>query len=591
MVKYTVTVFSIILLMIFITPTINAAEITATVDRNPIPVGESFQFILDANGSIDEDPDFSELRKVFRILNTSQSSNIRFINGSITRNKIWTMVMIADSPGNYIIPAISFGQDKSDPISIKIIENTATLDHAQQAEIYIDIDVEPKSVYVQQQIIYTIKLYRRIQLSNASLSEPVSENNQAIITKLGEDQDKRIAINGVSYQVLERRYAIFPQKRGKLRILPITFETQIVRNTRQRSFFNMDPFNARIKRLKSKAVEINIKSIPAAFTKKYPNAAWLPVDKLTITDSWSDDIKSFKSGEPITRTIRLTAQNLSAAQLPDIKFNTPSNMKTYPDVPVTSEQNNNKGLVANKEFKVALLPTKAGKNKLSKIVIPWWNTNTNRIEEASLSALTIKVNSSVDQRDRAKIDLDNSVAVNRINKASTNEDTAVIVKSNEESRLEHPDLRVWIILSVIFLVLWLLTSYLLLRLRSKYKLLHAVTNLDTVVHITKPVSIKLIKKACMENDATRCSQYLLQWANYLSRSEQFTNLSSLLPYASKELSIAIEELQYALYGQKTTNWNGSALWSAFNANQPIFASVNKHDTITRALPSLYASYK
>jgi hypothetical protein len=578
--------------LILVSSAAGAAEITATVNRNPIPVGESFQFTLDARGSIDEDPDFTELRKTFRIINTSQSSNFRLINGSITRNKTWTMVMMVDEPGTYTIPAIFFGKDKSDPIPIKIVANTATQVDKQQAELYLEINVEPKSVFVQQQVVYTIKLFRRIQISNASLSEPVSENNQAIVTKLGEDRDKSIAINGVAYRVLERRYAIFPQKSGPLKILPLTFETQIVRNSRQRSFFNMDPFTAGVKRLKSKAVEIQVKGIPAEFTKKYPSATWLPVEKLQISEKWSGNKSALKSGEPMTRTINLMAQNLSTAQLPDIKIDAPKNIKIYPDVPVITERNNKKGLVAIKEFKTALLATKTGKQELSEIVIPWWNTKTNSLQVARLPSQVIKVSAAVSQADENKLKLNDTGTTPIDTKTTTENDPKAKLTMSEVKQAESSGSIMWISISGLFAILWLATIYLLLQTRSKY---HAAISSEATEDFYNAeqvsVSKKDIKKACLNNDALSCSNLLLQWANNNSQSERFTNLSSLLPYSEPALQSEISDLQYFLYGKKTDRWSGATLWSEFNLNPPIISTKNNNGKVNPGLPSLYANYK
>ncbi len=592
MVKHLIKLLGIVSLTYFISVTVFAAEITATVDRNPIPVGESFQFTLDARGSIDGDPDFTELQKTFKIINSSQSSNFRLINGSITRNKTWTMVLMVEEAGNYTIPAINFGKDTSDPIAIQIVANAATQDDKQQAEIYLEIDVEPKSVFVQQQVIYTIKLFRRIQLSNASLSEPVSENNQAIVTKLGDDRDTRVAINGVAYSVLERRYALFPQKSGPLKITPLTFETQIVRNSRQRSFFNMDPFTAGVKRLKSKAVEIQVKSIPAEFTKKYPGASWLAVENLSISESWSGNKNELISGEPMTRTISLTAQNSSTAQLPDIKTKAPKNIKIYPDVPVITEQHNSQGLVASKEFKTALLATKTGKQTLPEIEIPWWNTRTNRIEVAKLPAQIINVSATVNQTEDSKLKLEGTAALQQPDLVSTKPQDKPVQRSSNSLSSESTVSMVWIIVSVVLAILWLFTLYLFLQLRSKY---HAVVTTINSKSNSSPaavaVSLKKIKEACLMKNASLCRQLLLQWANNRSQSEQFTNLSLLLPYADKNLQDAIKELEQHLYGNNTSSWNGDVLWSAFNSNPPIFISTSYTNSASANLPSLYANYK
>ncbi len=590
MVNYFHKLLSIVLILIFTTSFVSAAQIRASVDRNPIPVGESFRLIIETSGSVDDEPDFTGLKKNFRVLSTGQSSNFSLINGSITRNKTWTMVLIAEQAGNFTIPAIKFGKDQSNTIAIKITDNASSQASEKNPEIYLEVSVEPKSVYVQQQLIYSIKLFRRIRLGSASLSEPASENNQAIITKIGNDSDRQVTVDGIAYSVLERRYAIFPQKSGELKIAPVIFETQISNNNRRRSFFNMDPFNSQgtVKRLKSKVVMVQVKSIPAEFTKKYPNAAWLPVADLRISESWSGDVKAFKSGEPMTRTINLMAQNLTAAQLPDIKIDVSKNMKAYPDVPEVSESSNGKGLVASKQFKTALLPTEVGNQTLAKISIPWWDINSNKIQESILPAVTVTVIPSENQEQGDQMQDSNlklakpAASENKRVSAATN---AIVTAASSQSN--NGSSRWWIIFTVVFALMWLVTVYLLLNLRAKMR--HERVLSDTQ-KTTMAVSPAEIKKACLENNAKAVSQKLLLWANAQTSSDKFTSLSSLRAYSELELSQAIAELEQNLYSKKSTGWDGSHFWSLFNAKPPVFFTTKNHKNTSQKLAPLYAKY-
>ncbi|VAW98606.1 BatD [hydrothermal vent metagenome] len=587
MVNYFYKLLSTVLTLILTMSIVSAAQIRASVDRNPIPLGESFRLIIEASGTVDADPDFTELEKTFRILSTGQSSNFSLINGSIKRNKTWTMVLIAENAGAFTIPAINFGKDTSNAVVIKIVDNTSARSTEKNPEIYLEVNVEPKSVYVQQQFIYSIKLFRRIRLGRASISEPVSEKNQAIISKLGDDTDKQVLVDGISYSVLERRYAIFPQKSGELKLAPVIFETQIANRNRRQSFFNMDPFNAQgtTKRLKSKAVSLQIKTIPTEFSKKYPNAAWLPVDDLRINDSWSGDINAFTSGEPMTRTINLVAQNLSAAQLPDIKIETATNMKTYPDVPVVTEHSNGKGLVASKQFKTALLPTGIGNQTLAKIVIPWWNVNTNKIQESILPAATVKVIASDNQTTQDKSKAEELLVTPALNdEAKFNNNS---VKEVESTQTDSSQSNLWMIFATVFAILWLATLYLLLSLRAKSRNESVTTDSQVT---SKKISTTEIKKSCLENNAKDTSQKLLHWANAQLTKEKLTSLSMLRCYSKDDLSQALLVLEQKLYSKQSEQWDGSHFWSIFNAQPPVLTARKLHKNTSPKLASLYAKY-
>jgi len=587
--KSLATLLSLSFILFMTSSALIAAEITATVDRNPIAIGESFQLILNAQGSIDKAPDFSELQTKFRIINKSKQSSFDYSNGALTSTKNWILTLIQEEPGTYTIPAIKFGIDKSNPITISVVENTIKTDTHEKAKIYFELDVEPKSIYVQQQIIYTFKVFRRVNIINEGFSSLATENNQALITKIGKVTEKNVVINGVAHIVSEYQYAIFPQKSGILKILPLIYEAQFSSGgSRKRTFFNSFNPQTTTKRIKSNVIEIEVKGIPLEFTEKYPDAVWLPVDNLTISEAWSGNVDKFTSGEPMTRTISLTAQNLTVAQLPDIKMTTSKDIKIYPDVPSVVEQRNRKGLVAKKQFKIALLPTKVGQHRLAKIVIPWWNTRTNKMQEAKIESKAITVTAALNQTDDHQLNSNDDIVTQNSNSTVVAGEPEFKPEPIKLTQVSGGSSLFWIIASIIFAILWLITVYLLISLRKKLNTVSASeeTKLDS-----KAVSTKELKLACLDNNAHACSQLFIQWANNKVKTDRFTNLSSLLPYADKNLAQAIRELEHCLYGGKSNDWSGARIWSAFDSNPPDFRASEQQNESLSSLPSLYAKYK
>ena len=96
------------------------AAINVTIDRQPVHVNESFQLFFEASESPDDDPDFSLLQQHFIILNTSQNSQISIINGDYKRSIKWTLQLMPKQVGEIIVPAISFGDDKTEPFQVSV---------------------------------------------------------------------------------------------------------------------------------------------------------------------------------------------------------------------------------------------------------------------------------------------------------------------------------------------------------------------------------------------------------------------------------------------------------------------------------------
>ena len=95
-----------------------AANIEVSLDRNPVPINESFTLTFAADEAPDDDPDLSPLKENFEILNQSQSNQFSLVNGKTTRQVRWQVELLAKTPGALEIPIIAFGKDKSRPFMV-----------------------------------------------------------------------------------------------------------------------------------------------------------------------------------------------------------------------------------------------------------------------------------------------------------------------------------------------------------------------------------------------------------------------------------------------------------------------------------------
>ena len=91
---------------------------------------------------------------------------------------------------------------------------------------------------------------------------------------------------------------------------------------------------------KSKLVALQVRPIPQTFTGKY----WLPLRKLDLQEQWSVDPSALPEGEPATLTLKITAHELTASQLPDVDNHLPDTLKQYPDQPVLKDTTDSHGI-------------------------------------------------------------------------------------------------------------------------------------------------------------------------------------------------------------------------------------------------------
>jgi hypothetical protein len=140
-------------------------------------------------------------------------------------------------------------------------------------------------------------------------------------------------------------------------------------------------------RAKSEQAELDILPPPGSFTGKH----WLPARNLQLVESGLNSMGTLTEGKPATRHIMLIADGLSAAQLPSIELDLPEGIKQYPERPYDRDQVLREGISGSRHLAITLMATEPGRFELPAIEVPWWNTETDREEIATLPALSLNV--------------------------------------------------------------------------------------------------------------------------------------------------------------------------------------------------------
>lgn len=281
-------------------------ELNASVDRNPVMERESFVLKIEANDSVNtNDLDLSSLQRTgFIVGRTATGSQTQIINGSIQKSTTWSVVLTAKQQGTYTIPALKLANASTSPIEVNVVRASSSKDYKDES-IFIKNTLETSNLYVQQSVKLTTKLYisPQVQLQSGSLSEPTLEG--ALIQQQGKDKDATEIINGIRYRVIERIYTITPQSSGDFTVVSPTFNGDVTAPSRRRSAFSSFSQSKPVTAF-GQDFTINVQPIPTSYT-----GVWLPSSIVQLNEEWSPSKDTFDVGEPITRTITLTALNVN----------------------------------------------------------------------------------------------------------------------------------------------------------------------------------------------------------------------------------------------------------------------------------------
>ena len=556
----------LLLLMAFLLPVAVQASVTAHVDRDTINEGETFTLNLSVSGGDEGQPDVSPLQKAFEVLGTGQQSEVQIINGSVESHRSWAITLSPRQSGKLVIPPITVGKDASNALTITVLPATASSDSgADQGDVFIEVNAKPDSVYVQAQLLYTVRLYYAAPLRQGSLSEPTLEN--AIVQKLGDDSKYETQRGGRRYQVIERRYAIFPQRSGALEIPAVVFDGEVSDRSRGSGDPFFDNFNpsTRHVRLRSRKLDVQVAAQPPT----YRGANWLPAQDISLEEKWSPEAPQFRVGEPVTRTVIVRAKGLSASQLPDLPQAEQAGLKLYPDQPQTHTSTRADALVSERELKTAMIPTQAGDLILPAIHLDWWDTETKRERSAELPAHTIHVLPALSSSSSASAipspapgrpSTAPQVTSNRPAVSPEPASAHAVVSDTRHSRLA---LNIWSGLAAFFALAWLITVLLWRRINRSRRVAPSSAVPDD---FTIQAAVKCVRQACLQNDKQALKSALLAWARLRWSNEPPLSLGALARrVADDRLSAQIARLDQFLYESNTSDWQTDQLLKTFTA--------------------------
>lgn len=536
------------ILLLVSTQAFAAANITARLSHNPVSLDESFHLIYEADSQVDS-PDFSVLTNDFEILSSSQSTNMRSVNGQWTLKKSWDLVLISKQAGIFTIPPVPFGSDSSPSVRVTVKPTVPGTPQGTSGEdaYFLEVSTDRRSAWVQSEIIYTVRFLSSINISRPTLSEPETSDQDAIIEQLGQVANYQKMINGMPYTVNELRFAVYPQHSGTLTFKPIVFEGRIPSSRRSNSLFDQFMQSGTLKRLRSKSVSVNIKPRPANIAAE----DWLPAEQLTILEDWSEDISQLRTGEPVTRTLTISATGLTAEQLNEIEFAEIDGVKQYPDKAVTENQPQRDGITGVKQIKVAMIPTQAGRYVVPEITIPWWNTRSGKQEFATVPESVLEATGMAALSPASpQVQLTAPRAQGQAGLAggATGADARVV---------SDPGYWPWI--SLVLATGWIATTLLLFRNRRPQ-----TETAKPPAQIPLLPLERAVEKACSAADAAQTKDSLLGWAAARWPQQGMTSLADIAAAVPQDLHDQINALNNTLYSAHGGDWDSRALLAAFH---------------------------
>ncbi len=516
-------------------------SIKAYLDREEVYLDESVNLIVTFDGvatDVSGNPDISILENEFDVVSESTQTSIQIQNGVSKVVHNWIYGIRPKKTGTLDIPGISIGRYKTDPVQIEVKEFTGNVQKAGE-DLFVEIEATPQNPYVQSQVIFVARLFTAVDIAQGSLSDPVV--NFADVQQLGSDRRYDSKRGGRNYDVIEKRYAVFPEQSGTHEISPVEF-TGVV------SSYNQSTLQTqyRRERISSEPVVLQVRPKPSSYSGK----TWLPASDLQVSDSWNGRLPDLEIGRPETRKISIEAIGLRAIQLTSPDYEVDGSLRIYSNSPALNTHQTSWATVAQRDEEFVFIPNSMENVTIPEFRVVWWDVDEDKEKVAVLPKMT-----NVQPASGAAVPAGGDSEDELVTSAITDTHSTVVVE---------PD-RTWMLISFGMLVTWLLTLAGWYFNRRKEAALHADDfDVKDRLNLTIRKSISNIRSACRDNDSRRAAIALLDLARLWWPERSPRNLIDFgLRVGDREFNRELLDLDSKVYSNDSQYWDGDQFWKQF----------------------------
>ncbi|MDA3915032.1 BatD family protein [Oleiagrimonas sp.] len=557
-------------------------SVQASVDRDHIQLGDSLTLTLDVSGaSSGVSADLSPLQKDFNVLGRSTSVSQSWVNGRVSATSSISISLRPLHAGTLTIPALDVDGQTTRPLTVQVSDAPVRGQGKVGDPAFIEVSMNAHKVYVGQQVALDVRLLYTPALMDGNMSTPQVDG--AKVSALGRAVRFQTRRGGMTYNVIERHFAIIAQHAGMLQMDPIQFSGHVMDATDPGSLFS----NGKLVTARSDAPRLRVLPRPAASGK----GTWLPARHLELSISGLPASGQVQVGEPVTVTLHEGATGLTAAALPVPTLPGISGADVYPDQPQDVTHHNDQWLTGSRSRSFAIVPKRTGILHIPAITLPWWNVVSNQPKTASIPAQNITVVAAGPASPANAVPATASTAPAHAGPMASGSPTDVNSKPHPATSAGHMDTKSsrWRWLALTSMGLWIVAAFALLAwcFMRRRRFRRDATPMSASTPGTRALRHAFIESA-RGHDLHAAAQALLHWAQ--SERNAIRNLGMLARQLDDAEQVsAIQELQRCMFAaDEKSERIGERLEKTFSSG---FAWIRKpgNDGDDTSLPPLYPS--
>ena len=374
-----------------------AANAVASVSQNSVTKDEVFLLRVTTDEKVSSDAlDLTALQQDFYVGTPSFGSSMRIINGSRSVSSEWNITLAPLRLGQIQIPSFDIEGAKTKPITINVAVNKAAPTQHDMAEFQLNLS--KSSLYPQETAELDVKLIIKAdprRLQEPKIAPPSSSGLD--VEPIGESKQFQDVLKGKEVTVVQQLFRISSQKAGQFKLNGPKLTGAVVYSTNNSGATRLFQLDTPVETL-----DVTVKDVPKGY-----KGEWLPTSNFKLIQQWSDsqgnELTStnelagdkqaieMEAGDSLTRTITMTASNLTQHQLPKLNITYPKSVRVYEEKPQFGTTKSGDAVVV---YKQVLIPKEAGNISLPDVSQAWFNTDAQSEQTSKALGLELAVTAS-----------------------------------------------------------------------------------------------------------------------------------------------------------------------------------------------------
>ena len=328
----------------------------------------------------------------------NQSVSNMWVNGKRTFSKSYSYFLTPNKKGSLIIGQATIEIDdniyKTLPVKISVSESVAVSKdpndptYVVNENLHLVAEISNTNPYLNEGISIVYKLFYSPQINVTNVGEietPEFENFWSQNIKIPRLQIERGSFKGDNYNfVTWKKTILYPQKSGKLDILPLSLDVSVDVPTNRRDFFGNRIYNQVSKKVTAGKRSINVKALPGNAPESFNGA----VGKFDI--KLNTNKTELNASESLQAIVKISGKgNLKLFSPPSVQV--PNSLEKYDpeyNEKVSTSLAGMKGFISNT---YTLVPQFQGKYPIRSVEFTFFNPQLNKYETINSEDIIINV--------------------------------------------------------------------------------------------------------------------------------------------------------------------------------------------------------